>query len=270
MATIDTLNTTLRVEPGRSFPTITPRPTDPVGFKFRSPTLDAYGSMRLKGRPGEDVSGWTLGFIQLKFIATNYSRYRGRYDRDGSMLVTENNQIVCRDTDDDSTEVWYDSLNAGGDTGPDGTNQLDDGTIIPPTGFLDVPSHLYDRPKRFWASVEENPVVRGNPDNFLYHTDIGLAFCTMLVAQDPDKKFHMLKHFYWNVRWEQMFVVDASGTVVQGRTIHLQHNIQQPVHSGNPMDKRFYGKEYDLTLPVSNIVSRRPARTNAAPDWRHM
>ena len=112
--------------------------------------------------------------------------------------------------------------------------------------------------------------VPGHPNNFLYHADIGLAFCTMLVAQDPANKFHMLMHFYWNVRWEQMFTVDGTGTVVAGRTVHLQHNIQRPVHTGNPMDRRFHGKEYDLALPISNDVSNRPNRVHPAPDWRHM
>ena len=92
----------------------------------------------------------------------------------------------------------------------------------------------------------------------------------MLVAQDPANKSHLLKHFYWNVRWEQMFVVGRSGGVVAGKTIHLQHNIQRHVHSGSSMDHRFRGKEFDLSLPTSNIVSNRAPRVSAAPDWRLM
>ena len=52
--------------------------------------------------------------------------------------------------------------------------------------------------------------------------------------------------------------------------IHLQHNIQRPVHSGNSMDHRFRGKEFDLTLPISLVVSARDPRVSAAPDWRLM
>jgi hypothetical protein len=224
--------------------------------------------VRLTGAPGENVAGWTLGFIQLKYIGTDYARYRGAFDRDGSILITGSNQIVCRDTDIGSTEVWYDSLNSGGATGPNGTNKLPAGTAIPASGFLDVPAHLFDQPSRSWQSLVANSSAAGNPNNFLHHVDIGLAFCTMLVAQDPGNKFHMLMHFYWNVRWEQMFTVDGTGKVVPGRLIHLQHNIQRPAHTGNPMDHRFHGKEYDLTLPVSLTVSRRPHRVHPAPDWR--
>lgn len=286
MATIDTSNTTLTVTAGSDplrlvlpffgplvLPGVPPsmRPHGgPPGFNFQSPTIDANASMRLKGTPGESVAGWTLGFIQLKYIGTDYARYRGATDHAGSVLITSNNQIVCRDTDDASTEVWYDSLNAGGATGPNGTNKLAAGTVIPPGGFLDVPAHLFDQPSREWKSVVGNTSVAGTPNNFLHHADIGLAFCTMLLAQDPANKFHMLRHFYWNVRWEQMFNVDGTGKVVAGRTVHMQHNIQRPVHTGNPMDHRFHGKEYDLTLPVSNTVTRRPPRVHAAPDWRHI
>jgi hypothetical protein len=285
MATIDRTNTQLTVTAGSDRfpvalpilgtiwlpgvpPSVTPDTVPPVGYDFNSPTIDAFGSVRLTGAPGENVAGWTLGFIQLKYIGTDYARYRGAFDRDGSILITGSNQIVCRDTDIGSTEVWYDSLNSGGATGPNGTNKLPAGTAIPASGFLDVPAHLFDQPSRSWQSVVANSSVAGNPNNFLHHVDIGLAFCTMLVAQDPGNKFHMLMHFYWNVRWEQMFTVDGTGKVVPGRLIHLQHNIQRPAHTGNPMDHRFHGKEYDLTLPVSLTVSRRPHRVHPAPDWR--
>jgi hypothetical protein len=286
MATIDRANTTLTIAAGDDpiavvlpfvgkieipgvKPTVTPDAGPPVGFDFNSPTIDANASMRLKGTAGESVAGWTLGFIQLKYIGTNHSRYRGATVRQGSMLVTGSNQILCRDTDIGSTEVWYDSLNSGGTTGPTGTNKLAAGTVIPPTGFLDVPAHLFDQPSRWWPSVETNFVARGRPNNFLQYTVIELLFCTMLVAQEPGGTFHMLKHFYWNIIWEHTFKVDGSGNVVLDKPVRLQHNMQRPAHSGNPHDPKFFGKEFDLTLPVSNTVSRRPQHKHAAADWRH-
>jgi hypothetical protein len=289
MATISTAHTTLTIKadsdplplmlpiignivlPGVP-PTVEPAGGPAAGFRFDSPGIDAYGSMRLTGAAGESVAGWTLGFIQLKYIGTDYARYRGATDSQGSILITGSNQIVCRDTDKGSPEVWYDSLGPalGGTTGPDGTNKLAAGSVIPPAGFLDVRAHLWDKPYRTWQSVVKNTSVTGHPNNFLYHTDIGLAFCTMLVARDPGNKFHLLMHFYWNIRWEQMFTVDGAGDIVKGRTVHLQHNIQRPAHSGSPMDSRFQGKEYDVSLPVSITVSERPHRVHPAPDWRQM
>jgi hypothetical protein len=272
MASIDHTHTTLLPPVSGGLPTVAPNAGPPPFFDFNAPSIDVNGSVRLTGRPGEDIGGWKLGFVQLKYIGTNYARYRGTHDSHGSMLISANNQIVCRDTDVGSTEVWYDSLIApdGAGNSPRGTNRLAAGTVLPSCGFLEIAAHLWDRPRRPWSSVEVNTVARGQPNNFLHHVDIGLAFCTMLVAQDPGNRFHLLKHFYWNVRWEQMFVVDRSGTVVAGRMIHLQHNIQRSVHSGSSMDYRFRGREFDLTLPTSNVVSRRAPRVSSAPDWRHM
>jgi hypothetical protein len=267
MASIDVRNVTLSVRVPGTKPTVTADAGPPVGFNFNSPTIDADGSMRLTGSAGEDVSGWTLGFIQLKYIGTNHARYRGATVRDGSALVTHSNQIVCRDTDLGSTEVWYDSLNSGGTTGPAGTNKLAAGTVLPATKLLDVRAHLFDQPSRWWASVRPNTLVAGSPNNFLHYAVAELLFCTMLVAQDPAGRFHMLKHFYWNVIWEHTFKHALAGNVIVDRMIRLQQNVQRLIHSGNPHDPKFFNKEYSLHLPVSNTVSRQPPRIVQAPDW---
>ena len=246
---------------------MTPDAGPPIGFKFNSPTIDANASMRLTGAAGESVAGWTLGFVQLKYIGTNHARYRGATNRQGSILVTHSNQIVCRDTDIGSVEVWYDSLNSGGTTGPSGTNKLAAGTVLPAAKFLDVRAHLFDQPSRWWESVRTNTAVAGSPDNFLHYAVAELLFCTMLVAQDPAGKFTMLKHFYWNVIWEHTFKRDAAGKVVLDKVSRLQQNVQKPPHSGNPRDGKFFGKEYSLALPVSNTVSRQAPRIVQAMDW---
>jgi hypothetical protein len=234
---------------------------------FNSPTIDANASIHLKGTAGEIVAGWTLGFIQLKYIGTNHARYRGATVSDGSVLVTHSNKTLCRDTDTGSTEVWYDSLKSGGTTGPAGTNKLAAGTAIPAAGFLVVPAHLFDQPDRRWPSVEPNTVVHGHPNNFLHYTVIELLFCTMLVAQEPGGRFHMLKHFYWNVIWEHTFKRDGTGKVVLDKPSRLQQNVQHPAHTGNPRDHKFFGREFDLRLPVSNTVSRKAAHKHAVADW---
>jgi len=290
VATIDRAKTTLTIKAGDDpipvvlpfvgrvvipgvKPTVTFDPSPPPTMDFNSPTLDAFGSLRLTGTPGESVAGWTLGFVQLKYIGTNHSRYRGATVRQGSVLVTKSNQTLCRDTDippaGKSPEVWYDSLNFGGKTGPRGTNRLAAGTVIPAAGFLDVPAHLFDQPDRHWPPVEPNTAVSGRPDNFLHYTVVELLFCTLLMAQEPGGAFHILKHFYWNCIWEHTFKRDGSGTIVADKAIRLQHNMQRPAHSGSPNDRKFAGKEFDLTLPVSNTVSRQPPHKFYATDWRH-
>jgi hypothetical protein len=267
MAKIDATNVTLTIRVSGSKPTVTPDPTPPIRFRFNSPTIDANASMRLIGTAGENIGNWTLGFIQLKYIGTNLARYRGATVRDGSALVTHSNRILCRDTDIASAEVWYDSLGAGGTTGPEGTNKLAAGAVLPAAKSLDVPAHLFDQPSRGWPSVHTNTLVRGRPDNFLHYAVVELLFCTMLVARDPAGKFHMLRHFYWNVIWEHTFKRNAAGSVVPDRAIRMQQNVQKPVHIGNPHDPKFFGKEYSLALPVSNTVSRQAPRIVQALDW---
>ena len=82
----------------------------------------------------------------------------------------------------------------------------------------------------------------------------------MLVAQDPGGNFHFLKHFYWNVIWEHHFQRSGPSSVVIGNVVRLQQNVQRSVHSGNPRDSKFLGKELNLSLPVSNTVSRQAPR----------
>jgi hypothetical protein len=268
MATIDLKHVTLTVQVPGTQTTVTPASSPAAGFfNFNSPTIDATASMRLSGTAGEDVSGWTLGFIQLKYIGTNHARYRGALDREGSVLVTHSNKTLCRDTDLGSTEVWYDSLNSGGTTGPSGTNKLAIGTVLPSAKFIDVPAHLFDQPSRSWDASRVNQSVAGQPNNFLHYAVVELLFCTMLVAQEPGGKFHFLKHFYWNVIWEHLFHRTNAGAVVLGKVIRLQQNVQGSVQGGNPRDSKFSGKELDLTLPISNTVSRQAPSIVEAKDW---
>ena len=76
----------------------------------------------------------------------------------------------------------------------------------------------------------------------------------------------MLKHVYWNVIWEQLFKCQDE-QVVLGRTLRLQQNVQHPVHDGDPHDPRFWGREYDLSLPVANTISNEPQIVTEARDW---
>lgn len=265
MAKIDLGQTVLTVQIPGTKPTISPSGSPATRYDFNSPTIDLYASIRLAGDAGESVAGWILGFVQLKYIGTNHARYLGAKDSDGSALVTRSNQILCRDTDEPGAEIWYDPLLTGsGTTGPMGTNQLASGMVLPATKVLTVPAHLFDQPHRFWDTVRPNALT-GKP-NYLRYAVVELLFCTMLVAQEPGGKRHMLKHVYWNVIWEHTFKRDQFNHVLPDKAVRLQQNIQHPVHSGNPLDQKFFGKEYDLTLPVSNTVSNKPAKTHVVKD----
>jgi hypothetical protein len=229
------------------------------------PGISATGLVTLRGTAGESLAGWALGYLQLKFIATDYARYRGSSTAQGSVMVTRSNQILCRDTDEASPELWYDPI-SWGIHGTRGTRVLPAGTVVPATGTYRLSAGFEDAPGRSFESVVLNSLTATN--NFIHHADIGLQFCTMLTARDPGGRYHILKHFYWNVRWESHFRRDLAGAPhVVLPADHFQLNIQHVVHSGVPNDSRFRGRELDAALPISNNVSRRPARVHPARDW---
>jgi len=267
MAVIDKSSVTLNIVTNGST-TVTPIVGPRLAFFFDSPSITANASMTLSGTAGENVGGWTLGFIQLKYIGTNRAHYRGATVKDGSIMVTYSSKTLCRDTDKHSTEVWYDSINSGRKKGSEGINKLAATSVLGQTGSLNVQARLYDKPFRIWPAIQYNTLIPSRPANYLNYAVIELLFCTMLVARDPAGKFHMLKHFYWNAIWEQKFRRESiTGTVVVDQAIRLQHNMQRPARDGNPYDSKFIGKEYDLTLPISETVSNAPAKTVNARDW---
>jgi hypothetical protein len=226
------------------------------------PGIVASGAVTLRGREGEALDGWALGYIQLKFIATDYARYRGRSVGHGSVLVTRSNQTLCRDTDETSPELWYDPI-AWGIHGTRGTRVVPAGTRMPASGEFVLTSDFSDAPSRSFDKAVQNTST--GAINFVHHVDIGLQFVTILTARDPAGHYHPLKHFYWNVRWE--FHFDQDGRPALRPKDHLELNIQRKVHSGVPDDKRFKGRELDAALPISNTVTRRPARIHPARDW---
>jgi hypothetical protein len=68
-----------------------------------SPDIHAKATVTVRGAPGEDVSFWRLGFIQLKFITDEWAHYRGDTPAEGSSFVAMDRppartQQVCRDS----------------------------------------------------------------------------------------------------------------------------------------------------------------------------
>jgi hypothetical protein len=269
MATLD-LSTASLVVSGGGIPRATPVDGARGSVNFDTPaarahSITAVGSVVLRGREGEQLGGWALGYIQLKFIATDYARYRGNTVAEGSAKVSRSNMILCRDSDEGTDELWYDPIEDGIVDGH-GTTALAEGTVMPASGQITLTSNFGDSPGRPFDNLVKNTIT--NADNFLYHADIGLQFCTMLTARDPDDNFRVLKHFYWNIRWEAHFQRDAAGIPqVRRPPDHFQLNIQRTVHSGVPDDPRFKGREFDNTLPISLTVSGRPEQLRFARDW---
>ena len=68
-----------------------------------SPEIHAIAGVTVRGTPGEDVSFWRFGFIQLKFITDEWAHYRGDTPAEGSIFVAMDRpparpQQLCRDS----------------------------------------------------------------------------------------------------------------------------------------------------------------------------
>lgn len=228
---------------------------------FKSPSISCDGSVMLNGTAGENVRGWELGFFQLQFIETNYVTYRGRTSHDGGAKFSWSHNLVCRDTDERHPGLWYDNhkINTRTNRGVFQAIKLEaNSNLIMETTFFDQPEQTFDT-----IVTNEQTGQR----NFLHHADLAFHFCTLLVVKDPRQHQTVLKHFYWNVRWEAHFRPDTNGVPQMIRRDHFDFNVQRNVQNGIPNDARFRNRIFQRNLPVSNDMAAREADKRFSRDW---
>ncbi len=221
------------------------------------------GQVTFTGDPGDTLTGWTVGFIQVQWIETNWLYYRGQKNNDGSLML----QIAraparpvqeCRDTTSRGTanQIW-DAL----------------GPLARPTDAFTTPGQRIavstgvdpDSPNALVPMVENNGARGGRP-NFLREAQFEFHFCTILSAQDPAGNFHHLVSFYWNTHWQARFlprdftdltrpwfVTPVGGSFANG--VHISHFIQ-----GTPTDPRIVPL---LTAPIAGGTNCNDLANNA-------
>jgi len=168
---------------------------------FACSTISATGIVNLTGAAGDNASGWELGFLQAQWIETNWGHYKadwtnGAAMKGGSLLLQRGKPPArpkqsCRDIGDGApaANIWYArTLNQTGRAG-----------AFPQTltaVFRDTPGELY--PALVWNSITKQ-------DNFVRDVQLEFLFCTALALREPGGRFHILKHFFWNVLWQATF-----------------------------------------------------------------
>ncbi len=220
------------LRPGAQAPVINP-PTAPRTALFDSTPMGASGEVRLRGDAGDSPAGWTLGFVQVQWIETNWVFYRGQQRDHGSLFLQRGRPPArrtqaCRDTHlSPVNDIWY--------------SPPDNGTTS--SFFQELACSIYDKPVESCWLVERNSLA--NQDNYLSECQLGFAFCTVLVLRSPSGSFQQLAHFYWNVRWQARFRPSAFGQPVPqqwritpnpGYRAGLSH-----VFGGAVSDRRFAG-----------------------------
>lgn len=255
----------------------TPKVTKPLPAKDR-PVADAaiifnrdadegftaIGKATLQADRDGELTGYTLGWIQMQLMETNWGVYRGKAEKDGSLLGNfgwNSKYPICRDVDSDPKAILYDATydadakNGNRFTVPGGVGKR----IELVCEFRDFP----DWP--FPVSVTNN---KTNKENYLEEALVELYFCTVLTLRSPDqKKFEHLKHVYWGIGWHCKFTLpDAKG--VPG--MNLVSGYSAPgrgckVLDKGPKDVRVTDK---LTATEVSVCNARMKERGAAPDQR--
>jgi hypothetical protein len=221
------------------------RPTVTGGkAHFECSEITATGSVTLTGSH-PDAAGWALGFIQVEWIDTNWLYYRGRQNNHGSIFFQRSRpptrpSKVCRDVKAE-TDIYYEF---GGK--PPTVTAAD---TFPKT----LTVHHFDQPGEHPPAVVQNSLT--GEDNFIREAQLEFLFCTVLSAREPGPppgKFHHLKSFYWNVRWQARFLPHDFATplgawfvtpIAEGQGSARSHVIE-----GEPTDKRFKDILTDLSV----------------------
>jgi len=227
----------------------------------------------LQGIEGDDATGWTLGFIQVQLIETNWGYYRGKTNTDGSCFIQRGRPPArpsqsCFDTF--KPGVFIDNNHGyttpNGDVMPPDLVEINKGTQFPiKVATVDYPGDRYPF-KRLNSQTQK--------DNFLHEAQVEMHFCTVLSLASPKspsspRVFQHLKHFTWNLRWHARFQPDfANPSGWKIKPLGGQGNGPEVsrVFDGEPTDRRF--AELIKAAGTSNMfctLLSRDAEKNVKP-----
>lgn len=223
----------------------------------------ADGQVTFRGGADDRMDGWTIGFIQVECIETNWAHYRGKFNKDGSLFVQRGAPAgwqVCQDTHNIG-DIWYGSISDVEQARPIGSS-------FPVT----VRQDFIDGPNDHYPLVKTNPLTRR--DNFLHEVKLEFDFCTAFSAQDPTGVFHHLLHFYWGVHWQARFApTDFSNArslwkVIMDPQPRANGLYISEVFSGMPQQNHFRDVlATPTTNATCNMLAERPGIHHAKPDW---
>ena len=270
------------IQPGSAKITITARPqvnapvVNGTAMSYTGTSIQANGEVTLLGAPGDSTAGWTVGFVQVQWVETNWCFYRGQAERDGSIFIQRARpparpSQACCDCVNGSppSRLFYNTL-------------VGNGGIIAGSAGATFPQKLavthYDLPQDSVNLVEMNasPASGGGPKpNFLAESQMEFAFCTILSVRPPSGVFEHLLSFYWNMNWQARFHPTSFANppagfritpLAAGSSAHVGHIIQ-----GTPTDRRFVSILNSVPTQSCNQVATAeingPNR-HEAPVWR--
>ncbi len=216
-----------------------------IGAAFGlSTTMEAVGTVTLKGLPGESGAGWSVGFLQAQWIETNWGAYRGVTAADGSIFV-QRARPPAR-----PRQACFDCITIGAPFYADATiparAPVTGGPALPfvaalpanPTFPLTLSVLHSDFPSDFFPFSRLNSVT--GQQNLLSEAQLEFSFCFVLALKGPAGQLRMAKSAYWAVAWQNKFHFTA-GAAVPTITPVAGGNYAKVggIIEGGPADPRF-------------------------------
>jgi hypothetical protein len=214
-----------------------------AGFNL-STTMEAVGTVTLKGSPGESGAGWNVGFLQAQWIETNWGAYRGLSEADGSVFV-QRARPPAR-----PRQACFDCITIGApfyaDTTVPARSPVTGGPALPfvaplpanPTFPLTISVLHSDFPSDFFPFSRLNSVT--GQQNLLSEAQLEFSFCFVLALKGPAGQLSMAKSVYWNVAWQSKFkFANAAAVPTITPTAGGNHANVGGIINGGPADTRF-------------------------------
>jgi hypothetical protein len=269
----------VRVQPGSAIIKLLRRPivhrpsVDGTTVSYTASPIRATGEVTLLGDPGDSAIGWTLGFVQLRWIETNWCFYRGKTYYDGSIFIQrppDRPGRGCCDCVEGSnpSRMFYSTIPSHGEIA------LGAGNSFP----LKLAVTHFNQPFDSVNLVELNahPGLSSVRPNFITESQTEFYFCTVLSVREPGGAFHHLKAFYWNVHWETTFKVTNFTDPADGLEIYVirtgSHANVGRMTDGEPIDGRFRSLLHSVPTTSCNQVTQTEVsewNRHEAPIWKN-
>jgi hypothetical protein len=253
-------------------PHVNPPAVSGASMSYTGTPIQATGEVTLLGAAGDSAVGWTVGFVQVQWIETNWCYYRGQTSPDGSIFIqrarppARPNQACCDCVNGSPPgKLFYSAIPAHGEIATGGA-----GAVFP----LKLTVSHFDQPADSVNLVETNSLT-GKP-NFLAESQMEFHFCTILSVRDPANTFHHLLSFYWNVHWQATFHPTSFTNPPAGFNIHVvkagsSANVGHLI-KGTPTDRRFAGLLRTTPTQSCNQVAAAEVtgpNRHEAPVWKN-
>lgn len=259
----------ISIVPGSVSLTIGTKPEVKKPFKSSSimefnseKAIEATGKCQLTGLSSDNAAGWTLGFIQVQHVETNWAYYRGAINADGAAFVHRSSKEargaeICRDAKSKG-DIWFQNK-AGKDLAVAATG----------TFPISLEAVFYDGPFETYDLYRKN--TKTTKFNYLREVQLEFHFCTVLSLKSPGGTYQHLKHFLWNMHWQARFDVANPETSsptftvvpVSGKSANCAN--VSPIADGGPVDHKRLEALLSSSAPNCNDLAKK---TSDSPSIR--